>query len=262
MKTVQSIVMGAVQGITEFLPISSSAHLVLVPRIFTIDESNVNPLTYDVMLHFGTLLAILLVYARRVIDVCRQDLAYARERAFGRAFLPKIAVGTLPAVFCGFFLKDIIETQFRAPAVTVVTLIAVSLLMFLADSVHTNRREGDVTYTLALLIGLAQAVALVPGVSRSGITITVAMLLGLKRSEAVDFSFLLAIPIVAGVSFFEARHVSLAGEGGHIYIAGVLSAFLFGAASLKFLVDYLRKHSLVVFCLLPYRSCLLVLVLL
>ncbi|MGD0230598.1 MAG: undecaprenyl-diphosphate phosphatase [Syntrophorhabdales bacterium] len=260
MTTVQSIIMGAVQGITEFLPISSSAHLVVVPWVFKIDESNVHALTYDVVLHFGTLLALLAVYARRLVEICRDDLSYFRERDFRRSLILKLIVGTIPAALCGIFFKDLIETQLRAPFITVFTLIAVSLLMFLAEAVHTNRMEGEITFALALIIGAAQAIALVPGVSRSGITITAAMLLGMKRSEAVDFSFLLSIPIVAGVSLYEGRHVSLGGGAGLLYLTGVLSAFLFGAASLKFLISYLRRHSLYVFAC--YRIGLAVLIVL
>jgi undecaprenyl-diphosphatase len=247
MTVLQSILMGAVQGVTEFLPISSSAHLVVIPWIFKMDEGNIHKLTYDVVLHFGTLLALLAVYARRIADICRDDLEHVRERDFRRSLLLKIAVGTIPAAVAGLLFKDIIETQLRTPLVTPVTLIAVALLMLLAERVHTQRGDEGVTFRLALLIGVAQAIALVPGVSRSGITIAIGMLLGLKRSEAVDFSFLLSIPIVLGVSLHEGRHMALGGPGSLLYLAGGLSALFFGAASLTFLIGYLRKHSLDVF---------------
>jgi undecaprenyl-diphosphatase len=239
--------MGAVQGITEFVPISSSAHLLVIPWIFKIDEGNIQKLTYDVMLHFGTLLALLAVYAGRIVAICRDDWRYVREHDFHRCLIPKIAIGTVPAAVAGLLFKDIIETQLRTPLVTPVTLVAVALLMLLAERVHTDRGDEDVTFRLAFLIGVAQAVALVPGVSRSGITITIGMLLGLRRTEAVDFSFLLSIPIVLGVSLFEGRHISLGGPESFIYLVGALSAFVFGAASLKLLIGYLRKHSLDVF---------------
>ena len=161
--------------------------------------------------------------------------------------LLKIAVGTIPAGVAGLLLKDIIETRLRAPYIVVFTLIAVSLLMLLAERMCTNRKEEDVTFRFALAIGIAQAIALVPGISRSGITITAAMLLGMKRSDAVDFSFLLSIPIVLGVSLYEGRHVSFGGPGSFLYLVGALSAFVVGTVSLKFLVGYLRKHSLDVF---------------
>lgn len=247
MTTLQSIIMGAIQGITEFLPISSSAHLVVIPWIFKIDEGNIHQLTYDVILHFGTLLALLAVYARRIVAICRDDWKHVREREFQRSLILKLVVGTIPAAVAGLLFKDFIETQLRTPLITPVTLVAVALLMFLAERVHTDRGSEDVTFRLAFLIGIAQALALVPGVSRSGITITIGMLLGLKRTEAVDFAFLLSIPIILGVSLHEGRHVALGGPESHLYLAGGLSAFFFGAVSLTFLIGYLKKHSLDVF---------------
>jgi len=247
MTTLQSLIMGAVQGITEFLPISSSAHLLVIPWIFKISEGNINKLTYDVVLHFGTLVALLVVFARRIVEVCVEDLGHVKEREFSQSLILKIVVGTIPAAVLGLLFKDFIENELRSALVTPVTLIAVALLMLLAERLHTDRGGRGVTFGLALLIGVAQAFALVPGVSRSGITITTAMLLGLKRSEAVDFSFLLSIPIVLGVSLHEGRHISLAGHAAHLYLAGALSAFVFGAVSLGFLIGYVRKRSLDVF---------------
>ena len=250
MTTVQSVIMGAIQGVTEFLPISSSAHLVVIPWIFKMDEGNIHKLTYDVVLHFGTLVSLLVVYAGRLAAVCRDDFRRAREGAFRRCLLLKIAVATIPAGVAGLLLKDIIETRLRAPYITVFTLIAVSLLMLFAERMQTGRKEGDeadISFGFALAIGVAQAIALVPGISRSGITITAAMLLGMRRSDAVDFSFLLSIPIVLGVSLYEGRHVSFGGPESSLYLVGALSAFVFGTISLKFLIGYLRKHSLDVF---------------
>jgi undecaprenyl-diphosphatase len=258
MTPIQSVAMGAIQGVTEFLPISSSAHLVVVPWIFKIDEGNVHSLTYDVILHFGTLLALLAVYARRLVNILRDDFHLAAQRHFRRCLIPKLVAGTIPAAVIGVLFKDIIENQLRAPYITIFTLIAVSLLMLLAERVHTAGSNRSVTYSLAFIIGVAQAIALVPGVSRSGITITAAMLLGLKRQDAVDFSFLLSIPIVLGVSLYEARHVVLGGQQVSLYLAGLISAFVFGVVSLKFLIGYLRRHSLDVFAY--YRLGLAVLI--
>ncbi len=260
MTTVESVVMGAIQGVTEFLPISSSAHLVVVPWIFKIDEGNVHGITYDVMLHFGTLLALLAVYARRLVNIIGDDFHMAQQGALRYCLIPKLVVGTIPAAILGLLFKDIIEKQLRAPYIVIFTLTAVSLLMLIAERVHRTKAggEGDISYGLAFIIGIAQAIALVPGISRSGITITAAMLLGLKRSDAVDFSFLLSIPIVLGISLYEARHVVLGGQQLSLYLAGLLSAFVFGVASLKFLIGYLRKHSLDVFAY--YRLALAVLI--
>ncbi|MGA3174582.1 MAG: undecaprenyl-diphosphate phosphatase [Syntrophorhabdales bacterium] len=247
MTPIQSVIMGAVQGVTEFLPVSSSAHLIVIPWIFKMNESNVHKLTYDVMLHFGTLLALLAVYAKRLVSIFEVDLHMARQGDLRRSLLLKLAVGTIPAAVLGVLFKNMIETELRAPYITIFTLVAVSLLMLVAERIHTARTDDDISFGLAFSIGVAQAIALVPGVSRSGITITAAMLLGLRRSEAVDFAFLLSIPIVLGVSLYEARHVSLDGSEISVYAVGLISAFVFGAASLEFLLKYLKKHSLDVF---------------
>ncbi len=258
MTVLESILMGALQGITEFLPISSSAHLIIAPWLFHFSEGNINKLTYDVMLHFGSLFAIILIYGQRFLRTCLDDLANIRNRNFRDSFILKLIVATLPAVVGGFLFKDIIESQLRTPLVAVFTLVAVSVLMMTAERVHTQERSFS--FALVLAIGIAQAIALVPGVSRSGITITVGMLLGLRRTEAVDFSFLLSIPIILGVSIYEGRHMSLADDAGALYFAGMLSAFVFGALSLRFLIRYLKKHSLDVFAY--YRIGLAVLILL
>jgi undecaprenyl-diphosphatase len=246
MSIIESIIMGAIQGITEFLPISSSAHLIVIPWIFHINEANVNKLIYDVMLHFGTAIALILVYATKIIDICRNDYYAVTQGKFKDSLVLKIAVGTIPVVFVGLLFKDIVENQLRTPYVVVVTLVAVSFLMFIAE--RTKAGDRAIGFGYAFLVGIAQAMALIPGVSRSGITITIAILLGLKRSDAVDFTFLLSIPAVLGVALFEARHLPFSTiDSGVLYFSGALSACIFGAVSLKFLINYLKKHSLDVF---------------
>ncbi len=259
MTIIESTLMGALQGITEFLPVSSSAHLIIAPWLFHIGEGNINKLTYDVMLHFGSLFAILFIYGPRFVRTCRDDLPNVRSRNFRDSFILKLIVATIPAVVGGFLFKDIIENQLRTPFVAVFTLVAVSILMMAAERIHTQNRSFS--FGLVLAIGIAQAIALIPGVSRSGITITVGMLLGLRRTEAVDFSFLLSIPIILGVSVYEGRHMSLADDAGALYLTGMLSAFVFGALSLRFLIRYLKKHSLDVFAYYRIGLALLILLL-
>jgi undecaprenyl-diphosphatase len=161
-------------------------------------------------------------------------------------------VATIPAAVFGLLFKDFIEDSLRTPYVTIFTLIGVSILMLLCERILVEGRE--LSYPIAFLIGVAQAIALVPGTSRSGITIVAGILLGLKRNSAIDFSFLLAIPIILGTSLYEARHIQFQGGGIDIYLAGVISAFIFGTLSLKFLITYLKKHSLDIFAY--YRFCL------
>jgi undecaprenyl-diphosphatase len=248
----ESIFLGALQGITEFLPISSSAHLIILPWFFKIEDGGTNKLTYDVMLHFGTLVAILLIYGRQFVNVCIEGLIDIWHKRFRHTLLLKIVVATIPAAVFGLLFKDFIENSLRTPYVTIFTLIGVSILMLLCERILVEDRE--LSYPIAFLIGVAQAIALVPGTSRSGITIVAGILLGLKRNSAIDFSFLLAIPIILGTSLYEARHIQLQEGGIDIYLAGVISAFVFGSLSLKFLITYLKKHSLDIFAY--YRFCL------
>ncbi len=258
MTTMQSVLIGAMQGVTEYLPISSSAHLIAVPWLFKIDSGNVDKLIYDVMVHFGTAFGLLAVYTGRIVYLCRDDLAKMRRGSFSDSLMLKIALGTIPAAVLGVLFKNPIEYYLRTPYISVFSLIAVSLLMLFAERIHLGER--GISYNLALLIGTAQAIALIPGVSRSGITITIGILLGLKRREAVDFAFLLSIPIVFGVCFYEARHVPLLqGADSTIYVVGAFSAFIFGIVSLTFLIQYLKRHTLDLFAY--YRVALAILIL-
>ncbi|MCX8021334.1 MAG: undecaprenyl-diphosphate phosphatase [Syntrophorhabdaceae bacterium] len=258
MTPLESIVLGAIQGITEFLPISSSAHLIILPWFFKIEHNGVNPLTFDVMLHFGTLIAILAVYGKRFFFIMLDGLRELKQRRIKESLFLKIVVGTLPAVILGLFFKDFIEEYLRTPYVTVFTLIVVSILMIISERIFVSDRP--LSYMVALLIGIAQAMALIPGTSRSGITITAGLLLGLRRKEAVDFSFLLSIPIIAGTALYESRHIDyLNTKGIELYAYGVLSSFLFGILSLKFLIQFLKKHSLDVFAV--YRIVLALIIL-
>jgi undecaprenyl-diphosphatase len=238
MTVLQSILMGAVQGITEFLPISSSAHLIVIPWFFKISEANVNSMTYDVMLHFGSLLAVLLLYGKKFARTIIEGLVDFRDGRGSQSMLLKLAIATIPAVVAGFLGKGLIEHYLRAPIVAAFMLALVAIMMIVAERVAVDR--SSVTMPIAIAIGIAQAIALVPGVSRSGITITMAIILGIRKSEAVDFSFMLAIPIILGTSLYEARHVQFHGDATALYLFGMLSAFIFGAASLKFLITYLK----------------------
>jgi undecaprenyl-diphosphatase len=246
MTLIQAILLGAMQGITEFLPISSSAHLIVVPWFFSVYEGSVDKLYFDVMVHFGTAFALLTVFMGRIYYTCTEDLKKIRSGDFKDSMVLRIAVGTVPAAIGGLLFKDAIEVYLRTPYIVIFSLIIVSLLMILAEKYHLYDRE--ITYGMALIIGIAQAIALVPGVSRSGITITAGILLGLKRREAVDFAFLLSIPIVLVAALFEARHINfLEGHESTIYVVGAFSAFVFGVVSLVFLIEYLKTHFLNIF---------------
>lgn len=195
MTWVQLLVLALVQGITEFLPISSSAHLILVPVIFGWPDQG---LAFDVAVHVGTLLAVIVYFRRDVFGVAGGTLAMLAGRginADARLGL-LVALGTVPAGIAGLVAGDLIETYLRSPLVIAATTIVFGLVLWWADTRRGERDTAEITWRDGLWIGLAQAIALIPGTSRSGVTMTAALMLGLSREAAARFSFLLAIPII------------------------------------------------------------------
>ncbi len=258
MTILQSILLGGIQGVTEFLPISSSAHLIIIPWFFNIQEGNVNKLTYDVMLHLGTLAAILCVYGKKFARVVVEGLVDFKNGCGMQSLLAKFIIASIPAALVGFLAQDFIEQYTRTPFVAAYMLALVSILMIIAERIHIDR--SDVSYPVAVAIGVAQAAALVPGTSRSGATITMGMLLGLRRREAVDFSFMLSIPIILGAALYEMRHFEYQHGNMAIYVWGAISAFVFGILSLGLLVRYLKKHPLDIFAYYRIALALVILV--
>ena len=206
------IALALLQGITEFLPISSSAHLILVPQLLGWQDQG---LGFDVAVHVGTLSAVVLYFRRELVAMARDWGASLRSRRLtdeGRLAWAVIA-GTIPVGICGLLFKDSVETTLRSPLVIAATTIGFGLLLWWADR-RGARRRGE--YTLGwrdvLVIGVAQAVALVPGTSRSGITITAGLMVGLTRSAAARFSFLLSIPVIALAGMLEVVDIARGGE--------------------------------------------------
>jgi undecaprenyl-diphosphatase len=205
MDNLHAIILALLQGLTEFLPISSSAHLILMPTLFDWEDQG---LAFDVAVHVGTLLAVVAYFRHdlvRLLSAWLQSLAGKGMTTEARlAWL--VVLGTLPVVLAGLLLHDLIETSLRSPLVIAVTTIVFALLLGWADR---NSRHLRDEYTLGLkdvlVIGLAQALALVPGTSRSGITMTAALALGLTRSAAARFSFLLSIPVIALAGGYETK---------------------------------------------------------
>ncbi|WP_245902635.1 undecaprenyl-diphosphate phosphatase [Pararhodobacter marinus] len=241
----QLVVLAIVQGITEFLPISSSAHLILVP-VFTgwVDQG----FALDVAMHIGTLLAVVLYFRRDVAMLLSGAIDVARRRTTPAARLAlQIAVATLPVVIAGFLLKDRIENDWRSPVLIMVTTALFGVLLWIADR-RADRSEGTVaglSWRDAALIGAAQALALVPGVSRSGITMTTALLLGQRRPEAARFSLLLSIPTTAAAGFLGAMDLIGTQDAAlrtDALIAGGL-AFVSALAAIAGLMAWLRRAS-------------------
>ena len=257
---VQAIVLGAVQGLTEFLPISSSAHLVLVPWLFGWSNPG---LTFDVALHLGTLTAVLLYFWR---DIARILVALARGAARGKFYADPdarlgvlIAAGSVPAAVAGYFGDEPIESFFHradaertALAVIAVMLILLGLLLAVAERVATRSRPlEDLRLRDALLIGTAQMLALIPGVSRSGSTLTAGLFLNLQRETAARFSFLLSLPVTGGAALKQALDLwqggGLAAGDRAPFALGVIVAGLVGFACIAFLLRYLQVRTTAVF---------------
>ena len=252
----QALVMGIVQGLTEFLPISSSGHLIIVPFLAGWDDAFINSLAFGVMLHIGTLSALLVYFRADWMRLVPAGLAAIRDRSFrgdpDRRLAWLLAAATVPAAIAGLLLEDLIETTFREIGLVAVTLVIGGGILWLADR-RGGRTRGvhDVTLPMAIGIGAAQALALVPGISRSGISISAARFAGLDRPAAARFSFLMATPITAGASLFEVRRL-VTGEAGvdvsvGALVVGMIAAFVSGALAISILLRYLQSRSLEVF---------------
>jgi undecaprenyl-diphosphatase len=262
-QVVQAIVLGLVQGLTEFLPISSSGHLIVVPALLGWDDPFIESLAFSVMLHVATLGALLLYFARDWARLIPAGLAALRDRSFkddpDRRLAWLLAATTVPAVIAGVALNDAIETVFREPRLVAVTLVLGGVVLWLADRLGSRTRPmAGLTFPLALAIGAAQALALVPGVSRSGISISAGLFAGLDRSAAARFAFLMATPITAGAGLWEIRKI-VGGEVGVDLpivplLAGMVASLLAGLLAIAILLRYLRSHGVGIF--VAYRIAL------
>ncbi len=211
MATWQELILALIQGLTEFLPISSSAHLILFPRLMGWNDQG---LAFDVAVHVGTLGAVVIYFRRELLTMGRDWAAsLASRRLTAEARLAwGVLLGTIPVGLCGLLLKDYVETTLRSPLVIAVATVAFGLLLWWADRRGRRLRdEHSLTLGDILFIGVAQAVALIPGTSRSGITITAGLMLGLTRAAAARFSFLLSIPVIALAGLLEVRDLVQAG---------------------------------------------------
>ena len=243
--------LGLIQGLTEFLPVSSTAHLVAAEKLFKLDPERFG-LAFDVAVHLGTALAVLLYFATTWIGLARDVLA-------GRWRMPLlIAAGTIPAAVIGSLFQSVVERELRDIRFVAGALVAGSLVFYLAERVATQRRPMDrIGWRDAVLMGTAQAVALIPGISRSGITISAGLVAGIARADATRFSFLLATPVIVGAAaktLLDARRTSGLFAEPLIAIVGFVVAFLAGLAAVAFMVRFLRANSLAWF--IPYRLAL------
>jgi len=265
MLILQALILGIVQGLTEYVPISSSAHLIIIPWLFGWKDPALTGLSFDVALHLGTLAAVIGFFARDWVQLFRSGWASIRERKIGADPNRKLAwllvIGCIPGGIAGVLGESKIDQLFHQPNVPIaplaiivlgIIIAALALILFIVERVAKHTRELE-TLTLkdSILIGLAQALAIFPGVSRSGSTITTGLALNLKRDAAARFSFLLSAPIIAGAGLKSVWDLSqqlhtggsFTSEEWILFPIGVIAAAISGYFCIKYLLRYLKTHS-------------------
>lgn len=248
MDTLSAILLGVVQGITEFLPVSSTGHLVLTHALLGIEDSS--SLAFDAILHLATAAAVIVYFFEEIMVLVQTVLRKlsrlpVNEKDF--VFVQAILVGIIPAGVAGFLFEDLISGAFRNPIIVAGVLIVGSIFFMYAEYVYQNNfHTGSIDIKTGLKIGFFQILALIPGFSRSGATIAGGMLLGLSRTDAARFSFLLAVPIILGAGLKKLFELlSLEQDVAWFAICiGALVAFVVGLLAIHFMISFVRKHTL------------------
>ena len=246
----KTIILGIIQGIGEFLPISSSAHLILVPYLFGWEQSS---MAFDIALHFGTLAAVLAIFFKDWwnLFIGAVNKITKKKDSFNNKMFWYLVIATVPGALIGFLLDDIVENVFRQNIILISSALAImGVLIYLgdkwADKHYKIETDFDhINLKQALTIGLSQALAIIPGFSRSGTTILTARLMGLSKSAATKFTFLLSVPIIAGATILEVSNLEFTIET----FMGVFIAFVVGILTIKFLLNYIKKHDFSVFAI-------------
>ncbi|WP_127476097.1 undecaprenyl-diphosphate phosphatase [Sulfurivermis fontis] len=246
MDLLHALLLGILQGITEFLPISSSAHLILLPALAGWADQGV---AFDLAVHVGTLLAVVLYFRRDVLGLTRDAMASVLQRRLvGQGWLAwYLVIGTIPAALAGLLLLDVIDTRLRAVQIIFFTTLGFGLLLGWADwRPNSKRALRGLTWQIAMWVGLAQAISLIPGTSRSGATITAGLLLGLGREAASRFSFLLAIPITAlaaGAKLLDTAASDARVDWG-AFLAGGISSFVMALIAIHIFLKWLNRFGM------------------
>ena len=266
MDILSALILGIIQGLTEFLPISSTGHLILAREFLGLEEAY--SLSFDAVLHLATALAVLIYFwsdfirlmftAVRWIMQLLQRMSSKRaeigvleqQDRKDRTLILALILGTLPAAVLGIIFEDYIGSVFRSAEFVAWTLVAGSFIFLFAEWVAKKIPQSEITPRMGLKIGFFQALALIPGMSRSGMSISGGLLLGLKRDEAARFAFLLSLPIIVGAGGLSALRLGFSGllsEIGSALIVGAIAAFVTGWLAIHYLLKYLKNHTLGVF---------------
>lgn len=237
MTLLQAFLLGLVQGITEFLPISSDGHLVLMESWLKLPVADLK--AFDVVLHLGTLIAMVVYFWKDLWAVLKN------VRLIGW-----IVAGSVPAVLAGLFLEDWIDTTFRHESMVFFMLILMGLFYLFVEAIFRTKNKTELTFGTVIFVGVAQAFALIQGISRSGSTIGTGLLCGLPREQAARFSFVLGTPVIAGAVGLKSLHILQGGAtlpSWDIMGVGLFTSLIVGYLSVAFLIKFLKKHSLVLF---------------
>ncbi len=252
MDLIQAVVLGIVQGLTEFLPISSTAHLRIIPYLLDWQDPGTE---FSAVIQLGTLMAVMLYFWNEIVSLSRAAMVSLWNRNLFETTDSKlawsIAAGTIPVVVIGLGFKDIIKTDARELWLVGNALIILAIGLYAAERLSkSNRQIGQLNFLQIQLIGIIQALALIPGCSRSGSTIMGGLIVGLKREEAARFSFLLGIPAIFGSGMYELSELLKSGINSRDYlnlIVGIFASFVVGYFSIEFLLRFLRMHGTLVF---------------
>ena len=240
---IQAIILGIIQGITEWLPISSSGHLVIAQHFFKLRP----PLIFDIILHVATLFVIFVVFKEEITNMARSVLKLDFKSYYGKLAL-FIIIGSVPTALIGYFFHDLLESLFYNLVAVGVALILTGTLLFFCER---SKKKRELNYFDSLLVGIAQGIAIIPGISRSGATIGLGLLRGIKKETIATFSFLLAIPAIMGASIYEARDLAATNISSLVLFVGMVSAMITGYIFLKILLKIImskRFHLFSYYC--------------
>jgi len=251
------ILFGLVEGYTEFLPISSTGHLILVENLVHLDQPEEFFNVFKMFIQIGAILSVVLIYWNKLWPFQGKAMKPEKRKAIGRVWCLMV-IGTIPALFAGLFLEDLVESKLSSPMVVGITLILYGIIFILMETFYMPKHKpvireiGELDWKTAILVGVFQCLAIIPGTSRSGATILGAMLLGMSRPAGAEYSFYLGIPAICGAGILKV--VGYLKDGYHftgtqilILVVGTLVSFITAMFVVRFLIDYLKKHGIKMF---------------